>query len=54
MVKTEDIKKAIEVLKICKMSWADQIPNDDELISDYDAIEQSIKCLTEYMEESYH
>ena len=40
--------EVIEVLKECQYCWADQVPNDGEKISDYDAISQTIKCLLDY------
>lgn len=46
----EDIEKAIEVLNLCQAVWADMVANDGEVISDYDAIKQSIRCLEEYKE----
>ena len=46
----QEIKKAIEVLKTVQYVWADQVVNDGQVIADYDAIEQSIKCLEEYKE----
>lgn len=45
---TEEIKKAIDTLKKFQYSWADQIPNDGQAISDYEAYEQVIKSLEEY------
>lgn len=44
-----EIEKAIEVLKSCQYCWADQIADDGQKISDYKAIEQSIKCLESWM-----
>lgn len=49
-METIDINNAIKTLEIVKNCWADQIPNDDEKISDADAIKQSIRCLEEYLE----
>lgn len=43
-----DIKNAIQTLKIVQNCWADQIPNEGQKISDYDAISQAIECLEEY------
>lgn len=47
----KEIENAIEVLKSIQYIWADQIPNDGQKIADYDAIEQTIKCLEEYKNE---
>lgn len=47
---TKDIQSAIKMLEIVRYCWADQIPNEGQKISDYDAITQSIKCLEDYIE----
>ena len=44
----EEIEKAIEVLNVCKVAFADMVANDGEVISDYDAITQVIRALKEY------
>lgn len=53
MVSSEIIKEidnAVEILKLCKMSWANQVENDGEPIADSDAIVQVIRCLEEWKE----
>lgn len=46
----KEIDNAIEVLKVCQYCWANNCTYDNEIISDYDAITQAIKCLKEYKE----
>ena len=48
-MKTEDIDNAIDVLESCYLSWADQLAYG-EIISDAEAIKQTIKCLKGYKE----
>lgn len=43
-----EIENTIEVLKTVQYVWADQVSNGGQAIADYDAIEQTIKCLEEY------
>lgn len=45
-----DIDNAIEVLEVCQGAWSNTIEYDGQVISDYEAIEQAIKCLKEYKE----
>lgn len=55
-MKIEEIDKAIEVLKVCQYCWANQVIWGNEIITDYDAISQSIRCLEEFKisEEKIH
>lgn len=50
----KEIKNAIEVLQNVQYIWADQVPNEGQMIADYDAITQTIKCLEEYENEVNH
>lgn len=45
-----DINNTIRILKIVQYCWADQIPYENQKISDCEAITQVIKCLEEYKE----
>lgn len=48
-ISEDNIKKVIDILKIYKNSWADIFPFDNEKISDYEACEQVIKSLEEFL-----
>lgn len=49
-METIDIDKALDVLETCYLAFADQMVYDGEIISDADAIKQTIKCLEGYKE----
>ena len=46
----DKVDKTIDVLETCYLAWADQMIYDGEIISDADAIKQTIKCLEGYKE----
>lgn len=45
---SKEIDNVIELLQTVQYIWADQTPNDGQMISDSDAITQTIECLQEY------
>lgn len=45
---SEEVKIALDVLETVKNCWADQIANDGQKISDYDAICQALECVKDY------
>lgn len=44
----DEIDKAISILEITRLAWADLIANEGQKISDSDAIKQTIECLKGY------
>lgn len=48
----DEIREIINALKICQYAWADQVADEGQTISDYEAYGQVIKSLEEYADEA--
>lgn len=48
MNREEEIKITLSVLKTIRNCWADMCENEGQKISDYEAINQTIKCIEDY------